>query len=129
MRAVDTNVVVRYLMADDEEQFVRARRVFEAGEVVILTSVLLETEWVLRSNFGLKRDAIVHALRQLAALDGVYVEDATRLFRALDLASDGLDFADALHLTGSTGCAAFISFDRPLARRAAALGTMPVVAP
>ena len=129
MRSVDTNVVVRFLMADDEQQFERAKRVFEQDDVLILTSVLLETEWVLRSNFRLGRETIVQAFRQVAGADGVRIEDAPRLFRALELAEQGLDLADALHVAGSIGCADFVSFDRPLARRAAALGAMPVNEP
>jgi len=129
MRSVDTNVVVRFLTADDDEQFQRAKQLFEAGDILILTSVLLEAEWVLRSNFRLGNAAIVHAFRELAGHDGVHVEDAARLLHALDLAEQGLDFADALHLAGSARCTDFVSFDRPLARRAAALDTLPVVEP
>jgi predicted nucleic-acid-binding protein len=49
MLAVDTNVVVRYLTADDPEQFARAVAVVEGAETFVSLTVLLETEWVLRS--------------------------------------------------------------------------------
>ena len=44
------------------------------------------------------------------------------------LGTDGLDFADALHLLASSHCAEFISFDdRRFARRAKRLGVTPTV--
>ena len=48
MIAVDTNVLLRYLLHDDEAQAVRADAVFDAGETVLVTDVVLvETMWTL----------------------------------------------------------------------------------
>lgn len=129
MRSVDTNVVVRYLIADDPEQFERAKALFEAGGLVVLTSVLLETEWVLRSTYRLPKSAVIEALRRLANHEGAQVQDPALLHAALHFAERGLDFADALHLAGSAGYDQFVSFDRRFARRAAAISTVQVVEP
>ena len=48
MIAIDTNVVVRFLVNDDPEQAQRARRLIESEDVFLSTTALLETEWVLR---------------------------------------------------------------------------------
>ena len=48
MRAIDTNVLVRLLVNDDEAQGARARAAFEAEDIWIGKAVLLETFWVLR---------------------------------------------------------------------------------
>jgi len=47
----------------------------------------------------------------------------------LDRAGQGLDFADALHLGRASGCSAFMSFDRKLARAAAGVTDVEVAAP
>ncbi|MDE2847134.1 MAG: PIN domain-containing protein [Gemmatimonadota bacterium] len=48
MIAIDTNVVLHYLLRDDEAQAERARRVIEGGERVLITDVVLaETVWTL----------------------------------------------------------------------------------
>jgi len=47
--AVDTNVVVRLLVNDDERQAAVARRLFESDEIWIGVTVLLEAAWVLES--------------------------------------------------------------------------------
>jgi len=46
--AVDTNVLLRYLLRDDEVQAERARRIFESAEHILITDVVLaEALWVL----------------------------------------------------------------------------------
>lgn len=129
MRAIDTNVVVRFLTGDDAAQAARARKLIEAGDIRVATSVLLETEWVLRSGYGFTTARIVEALRDFAGLPGVTLEDPALVARALDWAEQGLDFADALHLGRAQDCTAFISFDRKLAKAAARLSEVKVVAP
>lgn len=129
MRALDTNVVVRFLTDDHPAQAARARKLIGSGDIFVATSVLLETEWVLRSGYGFATERIVQALRDLAGLPGVTLEDPPLLARALDWAEQGLDFADALHLGRAQGCTAFMSFDRKLAKAAARMCEVKVVAP
>ncbi|MBI3706689.1 MAG: type II toxin-antitoxin system VapC family toxin, partial [Proteobacteria bacterium] len=49
MIALDTDVVVRFLVDDDHAQGRRARDLIARGGVVVGPTVLLEAEWVLRS--------------------------------------------------------------------------------
>ena len=111
MRAVDTNVVVRYLTGDDPGQAARARAVIDAGDVFVSTTVLLESEWVLRSVYDLARTEVASALRAFAGLPGVSVESPAVLSDALDQAERGLDFVDALHLGAAAQCEALLTFD------------------
>ena len=111
MRAVDTNVVVRYLTGDDPGQADRTRAVIDAGDVFVSTTVLLESEWVLRSVYGLARTEVASALRAFAGLPGLAVESPAVLAKALDCAEKGMDFADALHLGAAERCEALLTFD------------------
>ncbi len=74
MRAVDTDVVVRYLTGDDPGQAVGARAVIDAGQVSVNTTVLLESEWVLCGVYGLAGEEVAEALRAFSRLPGVSVE-------------------------------------------------------
>ena len=112
MRAVDTNIVVRYLTGDDPGQSARARAAIEAGHVFLSTTVLLETDWVLRSVYGFAGKEVAAALRAFAGLPDVSVESPALLAEALDRAEEGMDFADALHLGASAQCEAMLTFDR-----------------
>lgn len=129
MRAIDTNIVVRFLVADNKEQAAAARGAIDAGDIFAPTTVLLETEWVLRSAYGFSPDQIVESLRNLAGLPGVTVQDPARLAQALDWTASGMDFADALHLSAAVDCTAFLSFDAKLAKAAAGRSVVPVEHP
>ncbi len=112
MRAVDTNIVVRYLIGDDPGQAARARAAVDAGGIFAGTTVLLESEWVLRSVYGFTGKEVAVALRSFAGLPGVSVENPSLLAEALARAEEGMDFADALHLGAAAGCEAMLTFDR-----------------
>ena len=112
MRAIDTNVVVRYLTGDDPVQSPKARAVIDAGPVYASTTVLLESEWVLRSVYGFAATEVARALREFAGLPGVSVENPSLLAEALHRAERGMDFADALHLGAAAQCEAMLTFDR-----------------
>ena len=112
MRAIDTNVLVRYLTGDEPEQAARARTAVEAGDIFVSTTVLLESEWVLRNAYGFAGGEVAAALRAFSGLPGVSAENPVLLSEALDLAENGMDFADALHLGAAAGCETLLTFDR-----------------
>lgn len=116
MTGVDTNVVVRLLTRDDEGQARRAARIFQAEDVWLPKTVLLETEWVLRSAYSLRREVILSSFRTLLGLPSLAVEDRPTVLRALAWYEDGLDFADALHLASLRPADRFVTFDVALAR-------------
>jgi predicted nucleic acid-binding protein len=122
MLAIDTNLVVRYLTGDHPEQSPRARALIDSESAFASVTVMLETEWVLRSTYGYAPAQVARALRAFAGLPTVTVEDGAMLAAALDLVEQGLDFADALHLTRSAHCDGFASFDRKFLKAAKAAG-------
>ena len=64
----------------------------DAGDVFVSTTVLLESEWVLRSVYGLSRTEVAAALRAFAGLPDLSVENPAVLAEALDCAEKGMDF-------------------------------------
>jgi predicted nucleic acid-binding protein len=127
--AVDTNVIVRYLTADHPEQFAKASALIQGEDVYVCSTVLLETEWVLRRGYRFSRDRISAALTAFAGLPRVTLEDAALAAKALEWMRSGLDFADALHLAKAATCEAFVSFDQRFAAVANALSQVKVRAP
>jgi len=127
--AVDTNIIVRYLTADHPEQFAKASALIRGEDVYVCTTVLLETEWVLRGGYRFGRDRIIAALTAFAGLPRVNLEDPALAAKVLDWMRSGLDFADALHLAKAAGCEAFVSFDHRFAAVANALSQVKVRAP
>lgn len=129
MIAVDTDVVVRLLTDDDRQQTRKVIALFAANDVYVLKTVLLETEWILRFSYELGREQIDLSLRSLLGTPGVVAEEPQQVALALDWFGEGLDFADALHLAGSLSAERFVTFDRRLIRRAAAIAGPAVDAP
>jgi predicted nucleic-acid-binding protein len=129
MIAIDTNVVVRFLVADDLDQFQIAKRLIQSERIFVPSSVLLETEWVLRDGYEFSKSDALAALRDLLNLENVVAEDRATAMQALAWGSAGMDFADALHLAASKSCVALASFDLEFAKVARRLGATPVRAP
>lgn len=126
MLAIDTNLIVRYLTGDHPEQAAKARDLIDQQPVFVATTVLLETEWVLKSVYGFSSRTSAEGLARFAGLPNVTLEDPPRIAKALAWAISGLDFADALHLSAASHCETFVSFDERFAK-AVAKTDAPVV--
>jgi predicted nucleic-acid-binding protein len=109
--ALDTNVLVRLVTRDDEEQVERARAALEGQQLFVAKTVLLETEWVLRFSYGLPRETIRAAFENVLGLRGLLAEDRSTVLLALAAYERGLDLADALHLASSAPADRFATFD------------------
>jgi predicted nucleic-acid-binding protein len=134
MIALDTNILARFYVDDpvDPEaarQRPIARRILaESPMLFVPLTVVLELEWVLRAFYGFAAEDFARAVKHLLGLPNVSVEAWQRIADALVWHTEGLDFADALHLLASHHCETFISFDdRRFARRAKRLGVTPIV--
>lgn len=120
MIALDTNIIVRFLVADDEQQHAASVRLLKGRTgIFIPDAVMLECAWVLASLYKVERGALVDALEAVAALPSVTLENAPRIRQALAWHRDGLDFADALHLAAAAGqCRSLATFDASFAKKA-----------
>ena len=119
MLGLDTNVLVRFLVRDDEVQFEKARKLIKreiaAGRRVFVSQlVLLETEWVLRSRYSLPKNLIIEAISGLLDAADVRFEDEPVIEEALFIWKDTTaDFADCLigAKNRRLGCRATATFD------------------
>src|SRR5664280_2318045 len=99
MLAIDTNIIVRYLTGDHPKQSAAAKALIGGKDVFVCTTVLMETEWVLRSVYGFPADRIDKAFIAFGGLARVTLENARSVAKALAWMQAGMDFADALHLS------------------------------
>lgn len=128
MIAIDTNVLVRFLVNDDPAQFTKAKALLDANQIFVSTSVLLETEWVLRDSYSLPKARILSALSRVLDLEQITAENERATRNAIGWAGKGMDFADAIHLASAASCRAFATFDRRFSKAAAKLEALPVIA-
>lgn len=122
MIGLDTNVLVRYLVRDDEAEHAAAARVMAGlstdspGFVTQVT--LVELYWVLSRSYGYPRATCLVVLQQLLSMRALEVDDGESAVRALTLAEAGADFADAL-IQGAMelfGVTEMVTFDRRASR-------------
>ena len=108
MPALDTNVLVRYIVRDDARQLAAARRlisrcVAEGSTLFVPVTVVRELEWVLRSGFEFGKDDVLLALSSLFSAADLSFESERALEVALQLYRKGsADFADCLHVALAT---------------------------
>lgn len=134
MIALDTNILARFYVDDPSDPEAAKQRpvayevVAESPSLFVPLTVVLELEWVLRAFYRFDAARVIQVIEHLLGLANVNVEEAGRVSQALSLLGQGMDFADALHLAGSTHCDALYTFDnRRFARRAQRLDTTPKV--
>lgn len=114
--AVDTNVLVRFLTWDEDDQAAAAAQAIEAAAAVVIpTVVLCETVWVLRRAYKLPHREIAATLRALIDSKPVEVDRPTAE-AGLALLERGGDFADGVILSDAerARAASLVTFDQAL---------------
>lgn len=122
MLALDTNVLVRFLVEDDPQQSAAAAALVEravaADESLYISDIVLcETVWVLGSNYRVPRDQIASTLRELLRARALLFDASDALSRSLDAYVRGRgDFADYLirEHSRAAGCTDVATFDGAL---------------
>ncbi len=120
---IDTNVVLRYVLNDDASQYPLAVRLFDSltpERLGFITQVTLaEVYWVLSRGKKLPRAKCLAVIRSLVETDTLEFDDGEGVVRALALAEEGADFADAL-IQGTMelfGADEAVTFDRAASER------------
>lgn len=124
MAGLDTNVLVRWLVADDERQAKQVESLLRSllarqERIFVASTVILELEWVLRSRYGFDKTAILLALNALLDTQELELQSEAAIEQALHAFRQGsADFADCLHagLCSAAGHAPLLSFDAKAAR-------------
>jgi predicted nucleic-acid-binding protein len=128
--ALDTNIIVRFLVGDDEQQTQIAHELLAREAVCVSLAVLMETEWVLRKTYGFSTDQIHGAFLGVLGLEHVLATEPLLTQRVVTMYRAGLGFADAVHLAQAQSATAFATFDRELVSKAKTINaTMPVFTP
>jgi len=121
--ALDTNVLVRYIVQDDPHQ-ARAATLLIEGQIsdaspgFVSDVVLVELVWVLQ-GYGYSRSVIADVLTRLLSAIELRIERVELAWSAMRAYRQGpADFADYLlgEQARSAGCSVVKTFDRKAAR-------------
>ena len=122
MIALDTNVIVRYLVGDNPEQAEAGRRLVDGltpGDPgFICREVVAEVAWVLERSYRFTRTRVAEAMMELTASDSLVVENSDDVAAAAHrFRQGGAGFSDHMILTAAerAGATPLYTFDRRLA--------------
>lgn len=118
MIAIDTNVIVRLITGDDPRQLKTALALAARETLYVSHTVLIETEWVLRSRYHYGRVETVNAIGQLRKLIDIRFENEADVRWALECFVMAGELADYLHIAAARAVGIFATFERRLAARA-----------
>lgn len=116
--AVDTNIIVRLFVEDDPIQTKKAATLLTQNHILISTSVILETAWVLGKIYAFSSAEIAAALKKLASIKTVKISDYLAFDDFLKMIDNGMDVADAVHLASAGDADWFATFDKEFVKTA-----------
>jgi predicted nucleic-acid-binding protein len=118
--AVDTNVLLRLILDDDESQSRAARALMRTNAPLFVSHiVLVESTWVLKAGYRFTRDKIGTVIEMLLDTEGISVESPTIVASALaSYRASRAEFSDCLivEIAKSAGMSPLCTFDEKLAK-------------
>ncbi len=99
---LDTNVIIRFLIGDDEKFLIQSVAIFEQIEsskiqAEILEGVLMESYFVLTKFYKCDKNSVINDLKTILAFDGIVNRNKAILFETLSIIENkNIDFVDAL---------------------------------
>lgn len=123
MKAIDTNILIRFLTGDDERQTKKVYSLFKNAEVekkelFIPLLVVLEMVWVLESVYEVSRSEIVSAIGDLLLMPVLKFAQQSTIQQWINSAKGNrYDLSDLLiaHSAKINGCESVITFDKKAA--------------
>jgi predicted nucleic-acid-binding protein len=113
MTRIDANVILRFLLADNEEMFKISKEIMHEN-IYISNEVLAEVIYVLEKFYKFKRGIIFDKLYKLIGLKNIFNYDKQFLLKALEIyGTSNLDFVDCL-LCAFSEIDDIVTFDKKL---------------
>ena len=116
---VEANVILRYLLRDNEKFYKEAEALFNDAflgkkKILIMHSVIAEVVYVLLKLYKVSKKKIAEVLTELMKIKGIKVQDKEILFRAFKIFDNkNLDFVDCI-LCAYSEKYQIVSFDKKL---------------
>ena len=101
---LDSNVILRFLLADHSQLSQKAKSIFESAEkgrveLFLNHTTIAEVYWVLESFYNLPKSEIVQILSQLLRFPNMKVPEKRMIFKVLNLLSqENISYIDAYNL-------------------------------
>ena len=123
MQIIDANVVLRYLLKDNEVLFNKAVKIIELNNVLLTNVIIAEIVYVLEKVYKIPKAEISLVLKELFAQKTVHITERNLIILSLDYYNEyNIDFADAVLLSYSiVENSEVFTFDKKLSKLIAKL--------
>jgi predicted nucleic-acid-binding protein len=115
--AVDTNILVRLATGDSPAEYRTVTAALVRRPWLVFSTVLLETEWVLRSLYGYSHEQFAEFVDWMDGNERIQFAETASIRAAVAYHRAGMDFADSLHIA-QTGGQPLLTLDKKLRNRA-----------
>ena len=96
-KILDANMILRFLLRDNEEMADTAEELIDNNSVLLTLEVAAEVVFVLQKVYGQERSRIADLITKFAGLNNVSVSEYDVLIKGLEIfAENRLDFVDCL---------------------------------
>ncbi|MBW1837044.1 MAG: PIN domain-containing protein [Deltaproteobacteria bacterium] len=120
MKALDTNVLVRFLVRDDKRQAETVYKIFKQAEsdkevLFVPLLVVLETVWVLESVYNIPRQEVLDSINELILMPILEFEEQSAILSFIASSRETkIDLSDLLiaHSARFLGCQCVLTFDK-----------------
>ena len=119
MFALDTNILVRYIVQDDTEQSAIANNIIDGlnsdNSAFIACVVLCELNWVLKSGYKISKEQAIDILEKIITIPVFNIEHFDCCLKALKSYKNGqADFSDylILEIAKLNGYKCVLTFDK-----------------
>lgn len=118
---LDTNYILRFILADSKEQFIESKKLFQSGvekkvRLVILSQIVFELDFILRRVYKFNKAEVVNVISTLFIIPTVKISNAKLLLSALEVyKEENLSLVDSyLHACAHANNAKIATFDKKL---------------
>ncbi|PIQ09951.1 MAG: pilus assembly protein [Ignavibacteriales bacterium CG18_big_fil_WC_8_21_14_2_50_31_20] len=102
MQIIDANVVLRYLLKDDEALFGKAVKIIESNNVQLTNVIIAEIVYIFEKVYKIPKREISFVLKDFFALKTIHLTNKKLMTSSLDFYYEyNIDFADAILLSYS----------------------------
>ena len=120
MIAIDTNVLIRLIVEDNDIQSSKALKfVRKQGEVFISAIVVCEATWILESCYNLKKAELINVFENMLRVDQFNIEYSEAIWLALnEYKRINADFSDCIigAIAKTNDCHPVVTFDKKAAK-------------
>ena len=118
MVIIDTNIILRYLLNDDEKLSKKAADIVDNNEVFIPNEVIIEACYVLKKLYNVEKEIIYTLVIELMAQDNIHFTNRSLIYETFKAYSKkNLDLVDCiLYAYSRTENQEIKTFDKKLER-------------